>query len=393
MSEIEIVKSNDYARFFADLKEKVLTSQRQAVVQVNRQLIMLYHHIGTEIIRLQKEKGWGSKVVDQLSRDLKSTFPDMKGFSPRNLKYMRQFAHEYPDIKFVQQVAAQLPWFHLVTILSSEKEPTIRQFYIQKSLECGWSRNILSLQIETKLHEREGSAVTNFTDKLLSPFSDLAEQSLKDPYMFDFLTLHDKAQEREIERALVKNIRKFLLELGGDFAFLGNQYHLLVGKEDFYVDMLFYNIKLRCFVAIELKAGEFKPEYAGKISFYLAAIDDLLRHPTDNPTIGLILCKHKNNVTAEYALKNINAPIGLAEYKLERAIPDDLKTALPSVEEIEAELNRPTKEKRESYPASRLISTETVDKAVRNSGFLMRFECMRTRTFKMSRYCLDIFAR
>jgi predicted nuclease of restriction endonuclease-like (RecB) superfamily len=340
MLEIEIIKSNEYTSFLSDLKEKVRTSQQKAVLQVNQQLILLYHHIGSEIIRLQREKGWGSKVIDQLSRDLQSAFSDMKGFSTRNLKYMRQFASEYESIEFVQQVAAQLPWFHIVTIISSVKNFEVQSFYIQKTIENGWSRNYLVSQIETKLHEREGKLVTNFQINLPSPFSDLAKQSLKDPYVFDFLTIDQKFGEREIENALVKNIRKFLLELGEGFAFLGNQYHLTVEGDDYYIDMLFYNIKLRCFVIIELKAGKFKPEYAGKLNFYLSAVDDLLRHPTDNPSIGLILCKNKNNITAEYALKDINKPIGLAEYKLERAIPENLKSTLPTIEEIEAELNR-----------------------------------------------------
>jgi predicted nuclease of restriction endonuclease-like (RecB) superfamily len=340
MLEVEIIKSNDYAKFLNELKEQVATVQYRAVVQVNRNLIMLYHHIGKEIIRMQSEKGWGSKVIDQLSQDLLSTFPGIKGFGVRNLKYMKQFASEYLDDEFVQQVAAQLPWFHLVKILTSIKDKETRKFYIQKSIENGWSRNVLSMHIETRLHEREGKAVSNFKDRLASPFSDLAEQSLKDPYIFDFLTIDQKTKEREIENALVENIRKFLLELGEGFAFLGNQYHLVVGGDDYYVDMLFYNIKLRCFVVIELKGGKFKPEYAGKLNFYLSVIDDLLRHPTDNPSIGLMLCKNKNNITAEYALKDINKPIGLAEYKLERAIPENLKSALPTIEKIEAELNR-----------------------------------------------------
>ncbi|GHU14331.1 hypothetical protein FACS189449_10870 [Alphaproteobacteria bacterium] len=339
MLEIEIIKSNEYAKFFSDLKEKVRTSQQRAVLQVNQQMIHLYHHIGTEIIRLQSEKGWGSKVIEQLSKDLHGTFPEMKGFSTRNLKYMRKFAEEYPSAEFVQQAAAQLPWFHIVLILSSVRDREAQIFYMQKAVEHGWSRNVLSMHIETRLHEREGNAITNFQDRLPAPFSDLAEQSLKDPYIFDFLTIDKNAREREIEVALVENIRKFLLELGEGFAFLGNQHHIVVGEKDFYVDMLFYHLKLRSYVAIELKAGEFKPEQAGKLNFYLSAIDDLLRHPTDNPTIGLIICKHKDNITAEYALRNINAPIGLAEYKLGKMMPEDLKTSLPTIDAIEAELN------------------------------------------------------
>jgi predicted nuclease of restriction endonuclease-like (RecB) superfamily len=362
MLEVEIIKSNDYARFLSELKENIKTSQYRAVQQVNKQLITLYHHIGSKIIKMQSEKGWGSKIIDQLSKDLKSAFPNMKGFGERNLKYMRYFACEYPDVEFAQQVAAQLPWFHLVKILTSVKDRDIREFYIQKSIENGWSRNILSIQIETRLHEREGKAVANFKDRLPSPFSDLAQQSLKDPYIFDFLTIDAKAREREIENALVENMKKFLLELGEGFAFMGNQYHLSIGGEDYYVDMLFYNVKLRSFVIIELKASKFQPEHAGKLNFYLSAVDDLLRHPTDNPSIGIILCKSKNNVTAEYALKDINKPIGLAKYKLERAIPEDLKSALPTVDEIEAELNRQISAS--SNEEQKKLSTVSVDKSV-----------------------------
>jgi predicted nuclease of restriction endonuclease-like (RecB) superfamily len=345
MSEIEIVKSNDYARFFADLKEKVLTSQRQAVVQVNRQLIMLYHHIGTEIIRLQKEKGWGSKVVDQLSRDLKSTFPDMKGFSPRNLKYMRQFAHEYPDIKFVQEVLAQLSWYHNITLLDKAGAYNEKLFYIQKTIENGWSRNYLVSQITAKLHERDGKAVTNFQKRLPPSISALAEQSLKDPYLFDFLSMETNAHEKAVENALIKHMEKFLLELGAGFSFLGRQYKLVVSNHTFYLDLLFYHTKLHCYMVIELKNKEFKAEYAGKLNFYLSAVDAVLKTPEDNPTIGLILCKEKDNIIAEYALKDIHKPIGLAEYKLEKVVPEDLLISLPTIDDIEAELNRPAIER------------------------------------------------
>jgi predicted nuclease of restriction endonuclease-like (RecB) superfamily len=340
MLEIEVIKSQDYAKFLQDLKEKVRTSQLQAVRQVNRQLILLYHHIGTEIIRLQKEKGWGSKVVDQLSRDLKSAFPDMKGFSNRNLKYMRKFAEEYPDTEFVQEVLAQLTWYHNLTLLDKVSNREVRSFYVKKAIENGWSRNYLVSQLKSKLHEREGKAVTNFQEKLPAPFSDLAEQSLKDPYLFDFLTVGSEAHEKAIENALIHHMEKFLLELGAGFAFVGRQYKMVISEKAYYIDLLFYHLKLRSYIVIELKADDFKPSHTGQLAFYLSAVDDLLRHPIDNPTIGLILCEHKDNITAEYALKKINAHIGLAEYKLERAIPEKLKSALPTVEEIEAELNR-----------------------------------------------------
>lgn len=278
-----------------------------------------------------------------MSRDLKSDFPEMKGFSTRNLKYMRKFSEAYPDSEFVQQVAAQLPWFHVVTILDSLKNKQDQMFYMKKAVEYGWSRSILVSQIEAALHEREGKAVTNFQEKLPSPQSALALSTLKDPYIFDFLSLGKEAHEREIEKGLVNHVEKFLLELGGDFAFVGRQYHLDIGDQDFYIDLLFYHLKLRCFVVIELKDQSFKPEYAGKMNFYLSVVDDKLRHVDDKPSIGLILCKSKNNVLAEYTLRDMMKPIGLAEYRLHEALPENLKSALPTIEEIEAELSRSVK--------------------------------------------------
>jgi predicted nuclease of restriction endonuclease-like (RecB) superfamily len=289
---------------------------------------------------LQKEKGWGSKVIDQLSQDLKSAFPDMKGFSTRNLKYMRQFADEYPDIEFVQEVLAQITWYHNLTLLDKIDDYEIRNFYIKKTVENGWSRNFLVSQIEAKLHEREGKAITNFQTKLPTPFSDLAKQSLKDPYLFDFLTVGEEAHEKAIENAIIEHIEKFLLELGSGFAFVGRQYKLIVSDKTYYIDLLFYHLKLRSFIVVEIKANEFKPSYTGQVNFYLSAVDDLLRHPTDNPTIGLILCEHKDNITAEYALKDINKPIGVSEYQLSKSIPKNLRNLLPSVDDIEAQLNR-----------------------------------------------------
>lgn len=340
MMEVDIVRSSEYELCLKSLKEEVRKAQQRAVVQVNRELILTYHHIGSEIIRLQKEKGWGSKIIEQLSKDLQSAFPDMKGFSLRNLNYMRKFAEEYPEIQFVQQVAAQLPWFHIVTILTSVKDTDNQVFYMNKAIEHGWSRNVLSMQIEARLHERLGKVISNFENQLPSPLSDMTQQSLKDPYIFDFLTLHEKSTEKMIESALVEHIRDFLLELGEGFSFMGNQYRINVGGDDYYIDMLFYHTKLRCYIVIELKATAFKPEYTGQIGFYLAAVDDLLRHHDDNPTIGLILCRSKNNITAGYALKNVNAPIGVAEYSFSKVIPEAFKVSLPSVEELEAQLNR-----------------------------------------------------
>jgi predicted nuclease of restriction endonuclease-like (RecB) superfamily len=334
----KIIIDTEYNQLLSDLKKRVVASRYKAALSVNKELILLYHHLGAQILDAQAKQGWGSKIIDQLSKDLRTEFPDMKGFSTRNLKYMRKFAEEYPEIEFVQQVAAQLPWFHIATIMDRVSDRQDRVFYMQKTIEHGWSRSILVMQIELALHKRQGKAVTNFKDKLPSPQSDLAHYTLKDPYIFDFLTIGDEAHEREVEKSLVYHIEKFMLALGAGFSFVGRQYHLEIGNQDFYIDLLFYHLKLRCYIVIELKDKDFKPEYAGKINFYLSAVDDLIKHETDQPSIGLILCKSKNNVLAEYTLRDMSKPIGLAEYKLADSLPENLKTALPTIEELEAEL-------------------------------------------------------
>lgn len=332
-----------YITFFDALKQRVETTRYQAALKVNQELILLYHHIGTQILRSQAEYGWGAKVIDQLSKDLKSAFPEMRGFSTRNLKYMRKFAEEYPEAEFVQAPPAQLTWYHHQTLLDKISDKKTRLFYMEQAVVHGWSRDIMVMQIERNLHNRQGHAVSNFKTQLSSPLSDLAHYTLKDPYIFDFLSIGDKAHEREVEKALINHMEKFLIELGAGFAFVGRQYHLEVSKKDYYIDLLFYHLKLRCFVVIELKDKEFKPEYTGKLNFYLSAVDDLLRHPSDNPSIGLILCKTKDNATAEYALRDINKPIGLAEYRLTDALPDEIKTSLPTIEELEHELAKDLK--------------------------------------------------
>ena len=338
MTSINITK--DYQSFIEDIKTRIVSSRYQAARAVNKELILLYHHIGTQILEKQKTQGWGSKVIEHLSKDLKSAFPEMKGFSTRNLNYMRLFAEQYPNIKIVQEVLAQLTWYHNITLMDKINDMDLRLFYILKAVEHGWSRNVMVMQIETSLHNRQGVAVTNFMDRLPSPQSDLANNTLKDPYIFDFLSIGKEAHEREIEKELVKHIEKFLLELGAGFSFVGRQYKLEVGDQDFFIDLLFYHLKLRCFIVIELKAGIFKPEHTGQLNFYLSAVDDLMRHPSDNPTIGLILCETKNKVVAEYALRNVNSPIGIAEYRLTDALPEHIKTALPSIEELEFELSK-----------------------------------------------------
>lgn len=334
------ISTQEYAEFLEALKNRVSASRYQAARSVNKELILLYHHIGMEILKRQKQQGWGAKIIDQLSKDLGSSFPEMKGFSPRNLKYMRKFAEEYPDLEFVQEVLAQLTWYHNLTLLDKIKDQDTRIFYIKNSVEHGWSRNIMVMQIESELHKRQGKAVSNFKEKLPSPQSDLAHSTLKDPYIFDFLSIGSEAHEREVEKSLIIHMEKFLLELGSGFAFVGRQYHLDVGNKDFFLDLLFYHLQLRCFVVIELKDKDFKPEHAGKMNFYLSAVDDLVKHPTDNPSIGLILCKTKDQVLAEYALRDVIKPIGLAEYSLMRNLPENIKTALPTIEELEAELSK-----------------------------------------------------
>lgn len=335
-----IIPTPDYAEFLEKLKNRVASSRYKAARAVNKELILLYHHVGTEILQKQNDQGWGAKIIDKLSKDLISAFPEMKGFSTRNLKYMRLFAETYPNVEFVQEVLAQLTWYHNLTLLDKVKDKYTRLFYMKKAIEHGWSRNVMVMQIETGLHKRQGQAITNFKDKMPSPQSDLAHYTLKDPYIFDFLSIGKETHEREVEKGLVQHMEKFLLELGAGFAFVGRQYHLDVGDQDFYIDLLFYHLKLRSFVVIELKDKAFKPEHAGKMNFYLSVVDDLIKHSSDNPSIGLILCKSKNNVLAEYTLRDMSKPIGLAEYRLGENLPENLKTALPTIEELEAELSK-----------------------------------------------------
>ena len=330
----------DYPGFLNDLKDRIRSARVKAALAVNRELVLLYWSIGRDILQRQQEHGWGAKVIEQLSTDLRREFPEMKGLSRTNLLYMRAFAEAWPDEEIVQQVVGQMPWGHNVRLMESVKSRETRLWYIQKTIEHGWSRNILAMQIESGLYERQGKALTNFARTLPAPQSDLAQETLKDPYKFDFLTLGDEAHERDIERGLIEHIRRFLLELGGGFAFVGNQYHLEVGDNDYYLDLLFYHLKLRCFVVIDLKAGEFKPEHAGKMNFYLSAVDDLLRHPDDTPSIGLILRKTQDRVVAEYALRDVNKPIGVSLYDLSHALPDEIQRSLPTIEEIEEELAR-----------------------------------------------------
>lgn len=327
-----------YAAWLTELKIRIHTAQQRATLAVNRELVLLYWQIGRDILARQAEQGWGAKVIERLAEDLRLAFPEMKGFSPRNLKYMRAFAQAWPDEAIVQEALAQLPWYHHLALLDKLPNPETRRWYAAKAIEHNWSRNILVMQIETRLLERSGQAVSNFPMTLPKPQSDLARESLKDPYRFDFLGLTDEAQEREIEAALVKHVTEFLLELGAGFAFVGRQVLLDVGGDEFFIDLLFYHLKLRCYVVIELKGGKFKPEHLGQLGFYMTAVDRQVKHEQDNPTIGLLLCKSKNKVVAEYALGDKSQPMGIAEYKMLESLPAELQTSLPSIEQIEREL-------------------------------------------------------
>lgn len=329
---------NGYTTWLTELKTRIHTAQQRAALAVNRELVLLYWQIGRDILERQANEGWGAKVIDRLAHDLRTAFPDMKGFSPRNLKYMRSFAEAWPDAEFVQAVLAQLPWYHQLALLDKLDTEEERRWYVAKAVEHNWSRNILVMQIEVNARGRAGKAVTNFDERLPKPQSDLARESLKDPYRLDFLGLTDDAQEREIEAALVQHITHFLLELGAGFAYVGRQVHIEVGGDDFFIDLLFYHLKLHCYVVIELKAGAFKPEHTGQLNFYLSAVDAQMKAENDSPTIGLLLCKTKNKVVAEYALRDSNKPIGVAEYQLVAALPKELQTSLPSIEQIEREL-------------------------------------------------------
>ena len=323
-----------YKEIFENIRNEILKSQYKAIQTVNKELIFMYWHIGRIIVDNSK---WGNKFIDNLSMDLKLEFPNITGFSIRNLKYMKKIAEEYPDFEFVQQFVAQIPWGHNIILLDKVKDIEERKWYINQSIINGWSRSLLMMQIESKLYQRQVIAkkVTNFPMTLPDMQSDLAIQTLKDPYIFDFISLKGKVKELEIENAMIDKIKDVLVELGKGFAFVGEQYKITVSEKDYFIDLLFYHLRLKCYIVVELKAREFEPTDAGQINFYLSAIDDLVKDETDNPTIGLLLCKNKDNFTAEYALRNINSPIGVSEYKLLEDMPEYLQAQLPNVEEIE----------------------------------------------------------
>ena len=322
-----------YPTLLEELKARIRTAQIRAAVAVNRELVLLYWEVGRRILENQKREGWGAKVIDRLSSDLRKAFPDITGFSTRNLKYMKAFAEAWPEEAFVQEALAQITWYHNITLLDKVKDRSEREFYIRQAIAHGWSRAVLVHQIESGLHGRQGKALNNFDRVLPAPQSDLACAILKDPYIFDFLG--PEAAEREIEKSLVAQVRKFLLELGAGFALVGTQVHLEVDGQDFYLDLLFYHLRLRCYVVIELKVGEFLPEHAGKMSFYLSAVDQHLRHPDDQPTIGLILCKTKSRLVAEYTLRGLQNPVGVATYQ---QMPKHLRGTLPTPAQLAAGL-------------------------------------------------------
>jgi predicted nuclease of restriction endonuclease-like (RecB) superfamily len=341
-----------YADWLVELKGRIQNAQQRATLAVNQELVLLYWQMGRDILIRQAEQGWGAKVIVRLSHDLRAAFPEMKGFSRTNLLYMRAFAEAWPEEGFVQGVLgrfsqaplAQLPWYHHIALLDKLKTREDRLWYAAKAIEHNWSRNILVMQIESRLMDRSGTAVTNFALTLPKPESDLARESLKDPYRFDFLGLTEEAQEKDIENALVKHVTDFLLELGAGFAYVGRQVLLEVGGEEFFIDLLFYHLKLRCYVVIELKAGKFKPDHLGQLGFYLTAVDAQVKHPQDGLTIGMLLCKSKNKVVAEYALRDKSQPLGVAEYQLVESLPPELQTSLPSIEQLERELARKPEE-------------------------------------------------
>ncbi len=329
-----LMNNNEYIDLIQSIKKEIQSAQYKAALSVNKELIMLYYNIGKII---NEHKSWGNKFIDNLAADLRISFPEAKGYSVRNLKYMAKFAATYREVEFVQQAVAQIPWGHTVVLLDKFSDDAVRNWYIQKVIDNGWSRNILVHQIESRLYERQAVAekISNFESRLPSPQSELAVQTMKDPYIFDFIPFAEDMIERDIEQALVKEVTKLLLELGTGFAFLGNQYHLNVGGDDFYIDLLFYNLNLRSYVVVELKTGEFKPEYAGQLNFYLSAVDGILKKDGDNPSIGLLLCKSKNALVAEYSLKDMSKPIGVSEYKVTGDLPESLSRQLPSVEDIQ----------------------------------------------------------
>jgi predicted nuclease of restriction endonuclease-like (RecB) superfamily len=349
---MEIQSNIEYQEWLKALKAKVSTARVKAALAANKELIHFYFDLGKMISEQQARATWGDKLLTQLSKDLSAEFPDMKGFSTTNLKYCRQFYKFYQTefsqqtvdqsvvFDFGQHTVDQLPWGHNVLIFTKSKTMSEALFYQQQTLQNNWSRDVLALQIKSDLFERHGKTISNFKNTLPEPTADLAQQSLKDPYVFDFVALAERYNERDIENQLVQHISKFLLELGKGFAYIGRQYPLQIGEKDYYIDLLFYHVVLKAYVVIELKNTAFIPEYAGKLNFYLSAVDSLLKKEDDKPTLGILLCRDKNNIEAEFALRDINKPMGVSEFKLTEILPEDLKSSLPTIEEIEQNLKQ-----------------------------------------------------
>ena len=332
--------SDAYLKFIEEVKSEIQKQRISVVLNANSSMICLYWNIGRSILKKQEEEGWGAKIIDRMAKDLKEAFPEMSGFSPRNIKYMRKFAESWPDFEIVQRVVAQIPWRTNISLMDKLKDEESRIWYAYKVIENGWSKAILDLQIESKLMDRSGRSVNNFPAALPPEDSDMVNQVFKDPYLFDFLGTDMPRREIEIERQLTEHIQSFLLELGQGFAFVGRQVHLEVGGDDFYLDLLFYHLKLRCFVVIELKACDFEPGFISQLNMYQNVVNDVLRHPDDKPTIGLLLVKGKNETVVEYSLAGYQNPIGVAEWKnqIAKALPEELRSSLPSIEDIEKEL-------------------------------------------------------
>ena len=330
-----------YGLFLENLKARIKQERLKAVFSANAAMVLMYWDIGTLILGKQQEQGWGAKIIDRLSHDLKKAFPQISGFSPRNLKYMRKFAQSWPDKQIVQEVLAQITWYHNLALLEKLKTPEDRIWYAQKTVENGWSRNILVSQIQNRLQERIGRTTSNFETALLPADSDMADQIFKDPYVFDFLGTDELRRESELEQRLMDHLEKFLLELGQGFAFVGRQVHMEVGDDDCYIDLLFYHLKLRRYVVVELKAGKFQAGFISQLSTYMNIVDDLLRHPDDKKTIGLLLVKERNQTLAKYDLQGYTNPIGVAnwEKQITESLPDEFKSSLPTIEEIEQEMN------------------------------------------------------
>jgi len=364
---IKNFSSSEYREWLAAVKQRVHTARMKIALAANRELIGFYWDLGEMIAKKQRQSRWGDKIITQLAADLKKEFKDVRGLSSTNIKYCRRFFlfySEFEDIaadsdislpKFGQQPVDQIPWGHNIIIFTGSKSLKEANFYIHQTLENGWSREILALQMKNNLYARKGKAITNFSQTLPPPQSDLAQQTLKDPYTFDFVSMTGSFNERDVENQLVNHISNFLLELGKGFVFIARQYHLVIGDSDYYIDLLFYHVILKCYVVIELKNTRFIPEYAGKLNFYLSAVDSLLKQNDDQPTIGLLLCRDKNNIEVEFALRDIAKPLGVSEYRLVETLPDNLKGAMPTVKEIEADLRRLTKNS--TNPVGRKMKT------------------------------------